>query len=87
MLPPGTTLYDLTVAEDHSFVIEGVIAHNSRCRCAWIIEEDASGWTCTWETEQDDAVCDGCLSRGAMYGPSSPLKFPKPYDEQLQEAA
>jgi hypothetical protein len=29
----GTTLYDLTVDEDHSFVVEGMIVSNSNCKC------------------------------------------------------
>jgi intein/homing endonuclease len=30
---PGKILYDLTVEDDHSFIIEGLVAHNSNCRC------------------------------------------------------
>jgi hypothetical protein len=33
MLPLGTPLYDLTIEEDHSFIVEGLISHNSNCRC------------------------------------------------------
>jgi len=29
----GDVLYDIEVEEDHSFVIEGLIAHNSNCKC------------------------------------------------------
>src|SRR3990170_590659 len=29
----GTPLYDLRVEEDHSFIVEGLISHNSNCRC------------------------------------------------------
>lgn len=32
MLPVGSPLYDLTVEEDHSFVANGVVIHNSNCR-------------------------------------------------------
>lgn len=59
----------------------------SRCRCSWLIEEDATGWTCTWITEDDEDVCDGCQERGRLYGAGSPLVFPKPYGEQLEEMA
>lgn len=31
-LPEGTPLYDLTVEEDHSFVVDGMVLHNSNCR-------------------------------------------------------
>ena len=34
VLPEGTTLYDLTVEDDHSFIIEGLITHNSNCQCS-----------------------------------------------------
>jgi hypothetical protein len=33
MLPEGSSLYDLTVEEDRSFVVEGMVVHNSRCKC------------------------------------------------------
>jgi len=33
MLRAGTTLYDITVEEDHSFWIEGLFAHNTNCAC------------------------------------------------------
>ena len=33
MLCAGTTLYDITVDEDHSFWIEGMFAHNTNCAC------------------------------------------------------
>lgn len=32
-LPVKTFIYDLNVDEDHSFIIEGMIAHNSNCLC------------------------------------------------------
>jgi len=35
LLPQNVTLYDITVAVDHSFVIEGVVSHNSNCKCHW----------------------------------------------------
>lgn len=42
VLQPGTTLYDLTVEEDCSFLVEGLVAHNScgaRCNCDVTPEE------------------------------------------------
>ena len=71
VLPDGTPLFDLTVEGDHSFVIEGIAAHNckSRCRCAWSItgDEEARHWRARWITEGDANVCDGCRERGRRY--------------------
>ena len=33
VLPRGTAVYDIVVAEDHSFVVEGLVAHNTNCKC------------------------------------------------------
>ena len=33
VLAAGSALYDLTVEEDHSFVVSGMVLHNSNCRC------------------------------------------------------
>ncbi len=33
LLRQDRTLYDLEVAEDHSFILEGLVAHNSQCKC------------------------------------------------------
>lgn len=33
----ATLLYDLTVEEDHSFIIEGLVVHNSNCRCRLVM--------------------------------------------------
>ena len=33
LLPIGTPLYDIEVQDDHSFVVEGMICHNSNCKC------------------------------------------------------
>jgi hypothetical protein len=53
LLPSGTPLYDLVVDEDHSFVIEGLVSHNTNCRCAWDVKPVQRrgitvGWHCTW---------------------------------------
>jgi len=34
VLPPGSPLYDLTVEEDASFTVNGLVVHNSNCRCS-----------------------------------------------------
>lgn len=70
MLPLATTLYDLTVAEDESFVVEGVVVHNSRCRCFWTFENINETEThAYWHTQEDGGVCDGCLKREAESDP------------------
>lgn len=33
VLTPGTAIYDLTVEDDYSFIIEGLAAHNTNCQC------------------------------------------------------
>lgn len=33
VLEDGTPLYDLEVEEDHSFIVNGLISHNSNCNC------------------------------------------------------
>jgi len=42
MLPLGTPLYDLTVEEDHSFIIENLIAKNSNCRCSIQVQDSGN---------------------------------------------
>lgn len=45
LLPAGTPLYDLQVAEDHSFVIESLAAHNTNCGCALSYSNSKTGAT------------------------------------------
>lgn len=49
----------------------------SRCRCVWDIQEDETGWTCTYHTIGDESMCQDCIDRGNQYGPNSPLVFRK----------
>lgn len=73
VLPDETILYDITVAEDHSFVVEGIVAHNclGRCRCYWVITDSEDGNTITadWRTQEDGEVCNGCYERAQLYSP------------------
>lgn len=69
VLPDGSPLYDLTVDEDHSFIVEGIVAHNSGCRCAWQIIDTGDTWECTWIAQSDGAVCDDCAARAAQWSP------------------
>lgn len=65
LLSPGTPLYDLEVAQDHSFILEGTISHNSNCGCAWRIETlDAENgdYDCFWERSKEDS-CQVCIQR------------------------
>jgi len=62
-LPPEKEVWDLTVAEDHSFVIGGLVAHNTNCRCEWVIEDTEDGWDCTWVM---DPAAEHCFPAGTM---------------------
>lgn len=73
MLPVGTALYDLTVEEDHSFVVEGLFAHNTNCRCSWQIVESLTAWQCTWSLGRAEH-CPDCLDRAAIWAPLIILK-------------
>jgi len=53
MLPPSTPLYDLSIEDDHSFVIEGLVSHNSNCRCRLIFRPGQV------EPEAEEAVRGG----------------------------
>lgn len=77
MLSEGTPLYDLTVEGDHSFVVEGIVAHNcgANCRCWLDVEDFDTEWIVNWTTENDDRVCDGCQARADKY---NNLVIPKP---------
>jgi len=36
MLEEGSTLlYDIEVDDDHSFILEGLVSHNSNCLCSF----------------------------------------------------
>lgn len=77
LLPPGTAVYDLTVEEDHSFIIEGFVAHNTSCRCSWRFEElhddegNVIGWNCYWEMINDKGTCPDCIENAAKWNPLS----------------
>jgi len=72
-MAPDTDLYDLTVEEDHSFVVEGLFAHNSNCRCRWSITEDEDNFFCYW-TLSSAEHCPGCIDNAATW---NPLIIPK----------
>lgn len=78
LLPRGTAVYDLTVEEDASFVIEGFVAHNTNCACGWIIEEvrddedNLLGWNCTWTLDVQrvpEVHCLVCPDRAVNWAP------------------
>lgn len=43
VLPRGTAIFDLMVAEDHSFMIEGFVAHNTNCKCGLDYRDSQTG--------------------------------------------
>jgi hypothetical protein len=68
VLPLGSKLYDLTVEDDHSFIIEGLISHNSNCRCYWSIEETTTQVKAVWVKASGDN-CDTCTDNARNYNP------------------
>lgn len=68
LLPQGTAIFDLTVEEDHSFSIGGLVAHNTSCKCEWVIEEGDDGWLCYW-TLGEAEHCDDCVQRSQDWNP------------------
>ena len=71
MLHPGTVLFDLEIEDDHSFIVEGLISHNSNCRCSWEIKwidkkkGDADAY---WRLSAVEH-CQTCLARAEMWNP------------------
>uniref|UniRef100_A0A6M3LV79 Uncharacterized protein n=1 Tax=viral metagenome TaxID=1070528 RepID=A0A6M3LV79_9ZZZZ len=70
MLPRGTPLYDIEVEEDHSFVIEGLIAHNSHCACEWLLhveeerpQEGVKTVMAVWTLNMSVEHCEDCVPR------------------------
>ena len=58
---------------DHSFVIEGLIAHNSNCMCDWHIREYNDRWEATWVISPVEN-CEDCIERSQTW---NPLVIPK----------
>lgn len=74
LLPESTTLYDLEVEEDHSFVVEGIVAHNcqclSNCQCRWEINqlEGEGNYDCHWRLG-GTKHCQTCEVRAGEWNP------------------
>jgi hypothetical protein len=66
MLKQGTTLYDITVEGDHSFVIEGMYSHNTNCKCRWAIRKRHGTYHCTWRLGRAEH-CSTCLERSRKW--------------------
>lgn len=73
ILPPGTKVYDIMVEDDHSFVIEGLVSHNTNCACSWEFDDvEENG-----EIVAVDAFwvlgaaehCPDCLDNAAKWNP------------------
>ncbi len=75
LLPAKTKVYDLTVEDDHSFVIEGFIAHNTNCNCEWRYEEvydgggNLVGYDCYWEINPAVENCVDCQENNRKWYP------------------
>lgn len=71
LLPPSTAVYDLAVAEDHSFCIEGLFAHNTNCKCYWDIHyhrKPTPHWSCYWRLGVAEH-CGNCEDHAAEWSP------------------
>lgn len=77
VLPRGTAVYDIVVAEDHSFVVEGLVAHNTNCRCHLEFEESTRpsgrGETAVvevrWIVDEAAEHCQDCLDKRDEWNP------------------
>jgi len=79
LLPPETTLYDLTVEDDESFVVEGIPAHNclTRCRCHWrieVLDKEKGDYDCFWELSPVEH-CQTCKERAKAWNPLQIREF------------
>jgi len=55
----------LSVADDHSFCIEGLFAHNTRDKCRWaiqILSKENQDFNATWKLGIAEH-CETCLNR------------------------
>jgi len=77
MLPPGTALWDIEVADDHSFIIEGLPAHNTNCQCHLEIDETDEEWQVTWVLGAAEH-CPDCVRLASNWTPLKVSKTPKP---------
>jgi hypothetical protein len=71
MLSPGSPLYDIEVDQDHSFIVEGVVVHNSNCRCELRFEEgDYPGLMLVfWQIHPEAENCDDCIALSQEWNP------------------
>ena len=73
LLSPETTLYDITVEDDESFIIEGIVAHNclTHCRCDWVIHviDEAAGDADAFWMLGPVEHCQTCLERARRWNP------------------
>jgi hypothetical protein len=66
----GKNVYDITVEDDASFVIEGLISHNTNCRCFWDIVDKKDRWDCYWQMSSVRTEhCQTCLDRSRKWNP------------------
>ncbi len=71
MLPEGTALYDLQVEEDHSFIVDGIVTHNSNCKCSLrveVVDAVANDFDVYWVMHPAEH-CQTCIERAAQWNP------------------
>jgi len=68
-----TTAFDLEVADDHSFVVEGAVVHNcrSRCRCSWDIRRNDEDHVieARWKLDPGAEHCEDCVRNAQTWDP------------------
>jgi len=75
MLSQGTILYDVEVEDDHSFIVEGLVCHNSNCACGWditTVDEEKGDYDCYWVLNAQHIAkihCQTCIERGREWNP------------------
>jgi len=73
LLPKNAPVYDITVEDDHSFVIEGMVSHNTNCQCTWefeAVEENGAvvGIDAYWVLGVSEH-CGSCVENAAKWNP------------------
>ncbi|MCB2129660.1 MAG: hypothetical protein KDE03_11415 [Rhodobacteraceae bacterium] len=59
-------LFDIEVEDDHSYIIEGMVSHNTNCKCGWAIRKRGRSQFATWRLGRAEH-CDTCLARARSW--------------------
>jgi hypothetical protein len=62
-------VFDLEVAEDHSFCVNGVFAHNTNCRCRWEIHMLDDRVEAYWRLNPAAETCEDCVDFSQRWAP------------------